>query len=91
MIQVMVNQGLQLEATFFGGGIGPQTVVGGGVPGQTPLLPNVSGMSRLQPIKHVLPLTGAAAMGLGASLLAGSASSEIVNIDYIGAELLSLI
>jgi len=44
----------------------------------------------MQPIKHVIPYASAAAMSIGASIKAGSGSSEVLSIDYIGAAYLSI-
>jgi len=89
-IMVMINANSQLEATFFTGGMGPPTTTGGGPLGQKPMLNNVTGMSGLQPIKHYVSITGAAAMQLGVYVLAGSGSSEVVSVDYISAEHLAI-
>lgn len=88
-IQVMV-QGDNIEVTFWGGVSGPPAITGGPL-GYIPMVPNVTTMARQQPIKHVIAYSGAAAMGVGASVKASSANSEVVSVDYIGSEFLSII
>ncbi len=90
IVQVMLTQGNILEATFWAGGVGPTTITGGGPPGQTAMLPNSTSMSRMQPIKHSMSITGAVAMGFGVNVLAGSGSSEVVDVDYLASEILAL-
>jgi len=88
-LQVMIT-GTNLEATFWAGTPGPGAVTGGAPSGETLMYPNASNMSRMQPIKHVIPIASAAAMYFGANLLAGSASSEVMLVDYLGTEFLAI-
>ncbi len=83
-------QGSNIEVTFWGGAFGP-TAVTGGPAGFIAMVPNVTSMARQQPIKHVIPYSGAAAMQCGQSIKASSANSEVAYVDYIGAEFLSMI
>jgi hypothetical protein len=48
-------------------------------------------MARMQPIKHVIPFAGALAMQFGAFVLAGSGSSEVLSVDFLGSEYLAII
>lgn len=89
IIQVMVV-GTSIEVTFFTGGMPAATITGGGGTGLAPMIPNVTTMARQQPIKHVVAYSGAAAMSMGASIKAGSGSSEVLSVDYIGSEFLSI-
>lgn len=82
--------GSNLEATFWAGGPGPATITGGGSLGRTPMMPNVTTMARMQPIKHVIAYASAAAMNIGVYVKASSGNSEVVSVDYIGAHLLSI-
>lgn len=83
VIQVMLA-GSNLEATFWAGGFGATAS------GRVPMLPNVTTMAAMQPIKHVIAYSGAVAMYAGASVKAGSSSSEVVSVDYLGTEFLSM-
>ncbi len=54
------------------------------------MLPNVTSMARQQAIKFYISYTSAAAMQLGIFVKASGSNSEVVSLDFAGAEFLSI-
>jgi hypothetical protein len=84
IINAMMDVAGNVELTF---AVGP---VGTGNSGVLPAMPSVTNMARMQQTKFIIPYASAAAMQLGCFVKAGSSSSEVVNLDCIGAEILSV-
>ena len=85
-IQCMMNAASQVEITFMQGGYGESA----GNPGYTDMLPSVTTMARMQPIKFFIPYASAAAMKIGVFAKASGSNSEVISIDYIATEFLSI-
>lgn len=85
-IQAIPDPGGMIEITFWAGPYG----VSGGTPGYTPMLPNVTSMARQQPIKFFISYASAAAMQFGFFVKAGGSNSEVVSVDMVGGEFLSI-
>ena len=85
-IQAIPDPNGQIELTFWQGMYG----IGATSPYYTPMLPNVTSIARMQQIKFFLTYTSAAAMQIGVFVKASGSNSEVVYLDYAGAEFLSI-
>ena len=86
VIYAMMDQASNVELTF------QQLPIGYTAPqGSGPwMLPNTTGMSRMQPIKFYIPYASALGMQLGLFVKSGDGTSEVVSLDCIGGGFLSI-
>lgn len=86
MIQMMLNQNSQVEITFWQGPVG----ISSSAPFYNPMYPSVTSIARQQAIKFFIPYASAAAMQMGVFVKASGSNSEVVSLDYLASEFLSI-
>ncbi len=87
-IQCTPDYAGMIEVAFWQG---PYGIPSSGASGTyLPMLPNVTSMARQQQIKFYISYASAAAMQLGFFVKASGSNSEVVSVDYIGSEFLSI-